>query len=166
MDDSIDTLLADGMIVPECVYRPGSFTGLMTLYESNYIKLRGLSGAFNWPETMVSSAPRDRDLFFELVAREAYTTTVKLTYRFDEPGGVVNDPDLILRIYHDARLVEAVAGRARHHHVKLRELDLSCGAELGRRWRINMMLNKWLDYLTDVGHTLDAAVSPTHRRAG
>lgn len=167
MDDSIDALLADSMIVPECVYRPGSFTGLMTIYESNYIKLRALSGGFNLPDgAAVSSAARDRDLYIELVAREAYTTTVRLTYQFDEPDGTVNDPDLILRIYHDARLVEAVAGRARHHHVKLRELDLSCGGELGRRWRINMMLNKWLDYLTDVGHTLDAARLTSHRRAG
>jgi len=69
-------------------------------------------------------------------------------------------PDLILRIYHDARLVEAVSGRERHCHHKLRELSTSAGAELDRRWRINMMLNKWLDYLHDVGHTLAGATRP------
>src|SRR6188768_2109283 len=41
-------MLVDSLIVPECVYRPGSFTGLMTLYESNYIKLRELTGEFDW----------------------------------------------------------------------------------------------------------------------
>jgi uncharacterized protein YqiB (DUF1249 family) len=149
-------MLADSLIVPECVYRPGSFTGLMTVYESNYIKLRALTTEFDWQGwSMVSTSSRDSDLHAQLMKREPYTTTLKLTYWFEEPGGVlVPDPDLILRIYHDARLAEAVAGRERHTHHKLRELAGDSGAELDRRWRINMMLNKWLDYLFDVGHTL------------
>ena len=69
------------------------------------------------------------------------------------------DPDLILRIYHDARLVEAVSGLDRHTHPKLRELAGSSAAELDRRWRINMMLNKWLDYLFDVGHSIGSRAS-------
>lgn len=147
-------MLVDSLIVPECVYRPGSFTGLMTLYESNYIKLQHLA-AFPWPKrAMVSRSSRDSDLHADLVRDEPYTTTLKLTYRFDDGGVVVADPDLVLRVYHDARLVEAVAGRERHTHQKLRELALNSGAELDRRWRINMMLNKWLDYLFDVGHSL------------
>jgi uncharacterized protein YqiB (DUF1249 family) len=105
---------------------------------------------------MVSCSPRDSDLHAELVRKEPYTTTLKLTYWFHEAdGALVPDPDLIIRIYHDARLVEAVAGRERHCHYKLREIARDSGAELDRRWRINMMLNKWLDYLFDVGHGLN-----------
>jgi uncharacterized protein YqiB (DUF1249 family) len=131
----------------------------MTLYESNYIKLSHLTADFEWPAlSMVSSTARDNELHAQLVRREPYTTTLKLTYWFDEPDGArVPDPDLILRIYHDARLVEAVAGRERHRHPKLVELEGGSSAELGRRWRINMMLNKWLDYLLDVGHSLGRA---------
>jgi uncharacterized protein YqiB (DUF1249 family) len=156
-------MLVDSLIIPECVYRPGTFTGLMTLYESNYIKLHMLAAAFDWPsEGMVSTTRRDSDLHATIARREPYTTTLKLTYWFTEADGVlVADPDLILRIYHDARLVEAVSGRERHRHHKLRELAVSSGAELGRRWRINMMLNKWLDYLFDVGHRLDRGAAPT-----
>ena len=151
-------VLVDSLIVPECVYRPGSFTGLMTIYESNYIKLRQLTADFDWSgPSMLSSSSHDRDLHAQLLRREAYTTTLRLTYWFEEqPGKWVPDPDLILRIYHDARLVEAVAGGDCHHHQKLRELASHSGAELDRRWRINMMLNKWLDYLGDVGHLLCA----------
>jgi len=150
-------MLVDSLIVPECIYRPGSFTGLMTIYESNYVKLGRLTTDFDWTGwSMVSTSPRDIDLHAQLLRREPYTTTLKLTYRFEEPGGlVVPDPDLILRIYHDARLAEAVSGRDRHTHHKLRELAGDSGAELDRRWRINMMLNKWLDYLFDVGHSLN-----------
>ena len=35
-------LVADSALLPECVYRPGSFSGLMLLYESNYLKLMRL----------------------------------------------------------------------------------------------------------------------------
>ena len=149
-------MLVDSLIVPECIYRPGSFTGLMTLYESNYIKLSQLTTEFEWSGwSMVSTSARDKDLHAQLVRREPYTTTLKLTYWFEESGGVlVPDPDLILRVYHDARLAEAVSGRDRHTHHKLRELAGDSSSELDRRWRINMMLNKWLDYLFDVGHCL------------
>lgn len=154
-------MLVDSLIIPECVYRPGTFTGLMTLYESNYIKLHNLTTAFDWPGNVVTStSPEDSDLHATIMRREPYTTTLRLTYWFDEAEGVtVADPDLTLRIYHDARLAEAVNGRERHCHHKLRELAASSGAELDRRWRVNMMLNKWLDYLFDVGHRLDRAAS-------
>lgn len=149
-------MAVDSLIVPQCVYRPGTFTGLMTIYESNYIKLAQLTTDFGWSgSSAVSVSSVDSDLHAEVVLRETYTTTLRLTYQFREPdGALVLDPDLILRVYHDARLVEAVTGRDRHTHHKLRELEGSSGAELDRRWRINMMLNKWLDYLFDVGHNL------------
>jgi len=150
-------MLVDSLLVPQCVYRPGTFAGLMTLYESNYIKLRQLSAAFEWAaDTLVSSSARDHDLYAEIVRREPYTTTLRLTYWFREVGGAaMPEPDLVLRIYHDARLVEAVSSGDAHRHAMLRELARSgTSAELDRRWRINMMLNKWLDYLFEVGHSL------------
>lgn len=147
-------MLADSLIVPQCVYRPGSFTGLMTIYESNYLKLKQL-GAFLRAEIGhdLSYAPDDCDLHLEVARCEAYTTTLKLTYWFaEDDGGSMADPDLTIRAYHDARLAEAVAVASHHRHHKLRELELTHAAELGRRWRRNIMLNKWLDYLLDMGH--------------
>jgi hypothetical protein len=149
-------MVVDSLLVPQCVYRPGTFTGLMTLYESNYIKLHQLASAMKWPtDAIVSASPRDQDLHAEIVRREPYTTTLRLTYWFEEAGVPAPDPDLIVRIYHDARLVEAVSSGDAHRHVKLRELAKSSNAELDRRWRLNMLLNKWLDYLFEVGHSLD-----------
>lgn len=148
-------MLVDSLIVPECVYRPGSFTGLMTLYESNYLKLDKLIADIqptdsNW----VSSVPGDCDLHLEMVLREPYTSTLKLTYWFDDDARQrVPDPDLTVRIYHDAALVEALGGRQTHRHHVLAALARSHAGELDRRWRLNMMLNKWLDYLLDSGHS-------------
>jgi len=150
-------MLVDSLIVPQCVYRPGTFTGLMSLYESNYIKLRHLAGELGWKVDAVISAPiADQTLHAEIVRREPYTTTLRLTYWLpDDLGAVVAEPDLLLRIYHDARLVEAVSCAESLRHAKLRELARDSHAELGRRWQLNMLLNKWLDYLFEVGHSLE-----------
>jgi hypothetical protein len=148
-------MVVDSLIVPECVYRPGSFTGLMTIYESNFIKLKRLVSGLDdiAGEARISRTPRDCDLYLEPLGREPYTTTFKLTYWFDQSAvEPVPDPDLTVRVYHDARLVEALAVRQVHRHFKLRELELAHARELGRRWRNNIMLNKWLDYLLDMGH--------------
>jgi uncharacterized protein len=127
----------DSLIVPECIYRPGSFTGLMTIYESNFIKLNLLVSrleAVTGPR--VSASARDCDLHLLVVRREPYTTTLKLTYLFAGANGEsVPDPDLTLRVYHDARLVEAVRGREQHRHHKLLELARAHSLELDRRWR-------------------------------
>lgn len=146
-------MLVDSLIVPECTYRPGSFTGLMTLYESSFIKLDTLLRGAHEGER-VSCTSRDCDLHLQFIRHEPYTTTLKLTYWLtDRRGGPVADPDLTLRIYHDARLVEALTAFRSHHHRVLRELALSHSRmELDRRWRRNIMLNKWLDYLLDMGH--------------
>src|SRR5262245_26820638 len=116
------TMLVDSLLVPECVYRPGTFTGLMSLYESNYIKLRYLAGDLDWPaDVIVSVSSRDQTLHAEILRREPYTTTLRLTYWFDDGNGAVPEPDLVLRVYRDARLVEAVSSAESHRHAKLRE---------------------------------------------
>ena len=151
-------MVVDSLLVPQCIYRPGTFTGLMTLYESNYIKLHQLASTLEWPaDAIVSSSPRDNDLYAEIVRREPYTTTLRLTYWFDDAGLSAADPDIVVRIYHDARLVEAVSSGEAHRHAKLREWAKTSNDELDRRWRLNMLLNKWLDYLFEVGHSLSGA---------
>jgi uncharacterized protein YqiB (DUF1249 family) len=155
------SMLADSLIVPQCVYRPGTFTGLMSLYESNYIKLRYLAADLEWPaDVIVSVSARDQALHAEVLRREPYTTTVRLTYWFEDGGRAAPEPDLVLRVYRDARLVEAVSSAESHRHTKLREWADAGRAELDRRWRRNMFLNKWLDYLFEVGHSLDSSAAP------
>jgi len=50
-------------------------------------------------------------------------------------------------------LVEAMESCVEHRHRLLREIA-QASVELDRRWARNMMLNKWLDYLADMGHCL------------
>lgn len=147
-------MLADSSLLPECIYRPRSFSGLMLLYESNYLKLTGLVGELDSDtSSWISRTRQDNDLFLTRTLKEAYTTTLRMTYWLHGPDGIaIRDPDMTIRIYHDAGQAEAVVCRQGHQHRLLREIRRSHAGELSRRWQINMMLNKWLDYLIDKGH--------------
>lgn len=131
--------------------RPRSFVGLMTLYESNYIRLGWLvANPCRLPDHAVSAVAGDCPLELVVVERARYTTTATLSYLFDEDGRTQRDPGLELRIYHDAKLAEATscgaprAGLARLHAQLPRSPD--------SRWSDNMLLNKWLEYCADRGH--------------
>jgi uncharacterized protein YqiB (DUF1249 family) len=133
--------------------RPGSFVSLMSLYESNYIRLSWLvpnlasvSGA------LVSEVEGDCPLHLMLCERTRYTTTLSLTYLFDEDGGKVADPDLLIRVYHDARLADVQSCARWHRHAVLEELRSKLARDVGDRWLRNVMLNKWLDYCLERGH--------------
>lgn len=146
--------LADSLLLPECVYRPGSFSALMLLYESNFLKFSALVGTLDdGHHKWISRVRGDNDLHLERIQAEAYTMTYRMTYWLREPGKAeAKDPDLTVRIYHDAAQAEALSCQYGHRHRLLRELASSHRGELSRRWQINMMLNKWLDYLLDSGH--------------
>lgn len=146
-------MIADSLLRLPCGTRPGSFAALMSLYESNYIRLGWLLSDLSAIGNVLLSAPADDlPLHLLLVERSRYTTTVRLTYYFDECGERVADPDLLVRIYHDALLAEAMACSQRHRHEALKGFDTRPGAELSRRWTRNVMLNKWLEYCLDKGH--------------
>jgi uncharacterized protein YqiB (DUF1249 family) len=133
----------------------------MALYEGNFIKLTALAPALiESPanEPSLSRAPRDLDLHLCVDAVTRYTVDLRLTYLFeefvgDEFTGLSADPDLHLRVYLDARMVEVISWSISHRHAILRQLAATSARELDRRWSRNIMLGKWLDYLGDMGHT-------------
>jgi len=141
--------------------RPGSFVGLMTLYESNYIRLSSLvPGIDRIRGTAVSEVEGDCPLYLRLEEHSRYTTTLTLTYVFDDPAGALADPDLQVRIYHDARLAEVHACRRWHRHAVLGAIRSQLGRALGERWLRNVMLNKWLDYCVERGHRFSIPALP------
>ena len=151
-------MIADSMLRLPRPTRAGSFAALMSLYESNYVRLgwlvSDLSGLDN---AMVSTPADDLPLYLDLLDESRYTTTVRLTYMFDEQGQAVPDPDLRVRLYHDARMAEAMDCTRHHLHAALRRFDSEPATELSRRWTRNVMLNKWLEYCADKGHVFRMA---------
>lgn len=137
--------------------RPASFVSLMSLYESNYIRLGWLiHDLAALRGTAVSTVDGDCPLHLIIDERSRYTTTLTLTYVFD--GAVdgksapVSDPDLQIRVYHDARLAEVQSCARWHRHAMLESIRSELARDLGDRWLRNVMLNKWLDYCVERGH--------------
>ena len=150
-------MTVDSLCVTSWRARPVSFVSLMTLYESNYIRLRGLVGdARRLAGRVVSCVPGDLDLHVEALEHSRYTTILRLTYVFDDAGSAVADPDLEVRVYHDARLAEASRCARWMRHPGLAGLQAGLPAALGDRWLRNMLLNKWLDYCAERGHRIEA----------
>lgn len=128
----------------------------MTLYESNYIRLGWLVPRLPaLGSSLVSRPGTDMPLHLSVQEVARYTTTLRLTYFFKDGCEMIADPDLLVRVYHDAGLVEAMACTHKHRHELLRAYPTGRGSELERRWVRNMMLNKWLEYCADQGHSFN-----------
>ena len=147
-------MLLDSKLVPETIVRPNSFVGLMALYESNFLRLLQLipeigrlDGCFR------SRVAGDCDLFVEIIETSRYTVTLSLTYHLPTDEGLLTDPDMTVRVYLDGQQAEVLAIGERQRHEALRRLVFEHREELDRRWRFNIVLNKWLDYLYDQGHS-------------
>ncbi len=133
--------------------RPGSFVSLMTLYESNFVRLRWLVRDLRSITTgVVSRAEADCDLHLTPLELSRYTSVFRLTYEFDHESVCVRDPDLEVCVYHDARLAEVRSFRGFRRHPQLARLQSGLKRELDQRWTRNMMLNKWLEYCAERGH--------------
>jgi uncharacterized protein YqiB (DUF1249 family) len=133
--------------------RPGSFVGLMTLYESNFVRLRWLVRDLRAVTGQrVSKSATDCDLYLTPLDLARYTSVFRLTYEFRVEGDRIRDPDLEVCVYHDARLAEVRSFRGFQRHPQLARLQSGLKRELDQRWTRNMMLNKWLEYCAEQGH--------------
>ena len=150
-------VIADSYIVPQCIVAPRSLGALMALYEGNFLKLSGLTPMLP-PERLaaasrtVSTSPHDLDLHLVVDSVTRYTLDLRLSYHFEDAAGWVADPDLRIRVYLDARMVEVLGWINAPRHDTLRQLMNDSSRELDRRWSKNIMFGKWLDYLQDMGH--------------
>ena len=117
----------------------------MGLYESNYLRLARLAGDLRGlPDSAVSQVAGDCTLMLTVCTRSPYTSELLLTYLLPAtaaPELVERVPDLRLRLYHDARVLEACGAR------------VAAERELDRRWNRNLMVNKWLEYCLERGHS-------------
>ena len=148
-------MLLDCQLVPQTIIKPKSFVGLMSMYESNYLRLlrlipelERLDGCYR------SRVAGDCDLYVEIIERCRYTVTLSLTYFFEDSAGRVADPDMVVRAYLDGQLAESMSLSGDHRHAEFRRLVREHRLELDVRWQRNVLLNKWLEYLTDQGHLI------------
>lgn len=129
------------------------FGWLMGLYAENYLRLTRLFAPGDLaPGAYVSSVGDGLDVRIDVIERHAYTSELRLTYALLDPVTGEPDPSAFLRLYRDARQVEAT-----HCYLGRRWQDVigmypPPAEVLGHRMRMNTFLGKWLQYLADRGH--------------
>lgn len=124
-----------------------SFATLMELYEANYMRLRRLIPDLDRRSGHAVSRIADGlDLHLHVAERSRFTTTITLSHGF-EGGGLDARPmpALTIRVYHDARLVEAMSP-----HACAGSIDLT------QRWRDNRYLQHWLQHCLTRKHRFQA----------
>ena len=140
---------------------------LMSLCEENFVLFARLAPQVREQSGSLVSRRKDGvGLYLRVEEQSPYTTLVRLTHFFpaegvvpgserpaggaaDRPGsGLGADPDLRLRVYHDARQVEVES---------LRQTALPMRADyqhpaLAAKWKVNLFLSKWLLFCLHEGY--------------
>jgi uncharacterized protein YqiB (DUF1249 family) len=129
------------------------FGWLMGLYAENHGRLTRLfEPADLAPGHYVSRIGDGLDVHLDVIGQHRYTTELKLTYALRDPLTGEPDPSAFLRLYRDARQVEAT-----HCYIGRRWQDVigmypPPAEVLDHRLRMNTFLGKWLEYLAEGGH--------------
>jgi uncharacterized protein YqiB (DUF1249 family) len=129
------------------------FSWLMALYAENHQRLHRLFVPEDLAEGhYVSSVGDGLDLHLDVIALHAYTVELRLSYALLDPVTGEPDPSAYVRLYRDARQVEAT-----HCYIGRRWQDAigmypPPAEVLGHRLRMNTFLSKWLQYLAERGH--------------
>lgn len=137
---------------------PRGFVSLMDLYEQNYIRLRRLIPELaDLPDNAISHLAGHLSLHLTVLERTAYTTTLYLTYYFEEPDKSVAEPAITLRLYHDAHQAEVLTGHLLHGRQHYRRLSSGAVKSTGSsKWKLNRFLYKWLGYCLYLGHSFQS----------
>lgn len=137
-----------------------SFYGLMDLYEKNYALLcRLIPDQDKIPIKTESRVDGSPTLYLHIEERCKYTTMLSITYYFKgSEGNKIADPDLQVRIYHDARQAEAMSCNktglltGKTEQTTIKELGDIARSMIENKWENNLFLEKWLKYTLAQGH--------------
>ena len=153
------------VIVPAArIPKLSRFGWLMGLYAENHTRLTRLFEPADLAAGCYLSTVGDGvDVMLDVIERHAYTVEMRLSYALRDPVTGEPDPSAHLRLYRDARQVEAT-----HCYVGRRWQDVigmypPPAEVVGHRLRMNTFLGKWLQYLAEQGHgvaTLESVPRP------
>lgn len=134
--------------------RASRFGCLMAMYAENFARFERLFQPHRCAGGQWRSSVDDGlDVYLHVLERHRYTTELRLTYGLRDPLTGEPDPSAFLRLYRDARMIEAT-----HCYVGRRWQDVlglhpTPGTLIGHRLRMNTFLGKWLDFLAGQGHS-------------
>ncbi len=133
----------------------------MDLYENNFIRIRKLIPDLMQADTFstasaysISRIDDCLDLHLHILEQTKYTTTFILTYYFfdarSSSEGLIAEPQLRCRVYHDAGLVEVLTGHLLRDKQRYEQLPEN---RIKVKWQLNRLLYKWLGFSLYLGHS-------------
>jgi uncharacterized protein YqiB (DUF1249 family) len=144
--------------------RLSRFSWLMGLYAENHARLARLFEPAGLAcGDYCSSIGDGLDLRIDVLERHAYTVELRMSYGLVDPQSGLHDPSANLRVYNDARQVEATHCYAGRRWQDVIGMFPPPERILDHRLRMNTFLGKWLQYLAEQGHgvaTLRPAPQP------
>ena len=148
-------MIFDHEIVPQSIAEPNSFVGLMTLYESNYIKLNHLfPNIKQYDDDRSIKSPFGNDIQLGVNKKTKYTMIISMTYSFEGSEIIEYEPNLTIKIYFDSRSAEVIGIGKLSKKNKLRDITYQNKNIINQLWRRNIILNKWLDYIIDCDYSV------------
>ena len=129
------------------------FGWLMGLYAENHARLQRLFEADDLGcGGYVSSIGDGLDVRIEVIEQHVYTAELRMSYGLVDPQTGMADPSASLRLYRDARQVEATHCYAGRRWQDVIGMYPPPQRILDHRLRMNTFLGKWLQYLAERGH--------------
>lgn len=104
----------------------------------------------------------------EVIERFKYTSTVRISHSVPEAGALFKAPEMLIRMYHDAKTAEVVSYQQVRYLKAKYELPNSQMYLADEKEQINFLLSEWLIYCQSEGlctsHAL-AKIMPTRTAA-
>jgi len=87
-------------------------------------------------------------LYLDILEQTPYTTHLHLTYHFNNEHGKYTDPDVYLRVYHDAKQLEVLS--LKQDMLPVESLYEHPGLE--NKWQLLLFLNRWIVFCVAQGY--------------
>jgi len=143
----------DHQINPQAIVKPNSFIGLMTLYESNFLRLLDLIPHIKDLEgTYIANATGENDILFAINEKTKYTISFSMSYIFEGNLGIEFEPNLEVIVYLDGKLAQVTSLNEGQKITILSKITHSHNTIINLLWRKNMIFNKWLEHISDKGY--------------
>lgn len=135
--------------------QPRNLASLFEIYESSHRRLGQLIPDLERVgRVSVSRVAGALDLHLTVHERHRFTTDLTLTYHMGVTHGpALAEPNLRIRVYHDARMAEAMHGQRRPRATpRNRCWRRPLPSDLEAKWELNRFLQRWLGYCIHQGH--------------
>lgn len=142
-----------------------ALVALFDLFERNYRALRQLLPDLRDRRAGTQFAGRATSaptLYVSIDEQSPYTTTLRLTHRFGKHG--TRQPDLRVRVFHDARQAEVLERLCRQADGRVLATDLPSQRSLYCRLQHSRFLERWLALLNTRRYAFDVALAESTRR--